>query len=201
MQGTIDDNVAHKMMDVINFFDSVLNVPEKSIQLQRVDNTGLDISYDPIDIETELKIEELLDVKTIQQYERALKSTETITNNYHINGSCVPGSDKLFVSVAGDFFPCEKTNECNLNMRIGSLKDGFDLDRIRYLMNIGYMNQERCKKCWAIRFCRMCCAHFDDGKSDLSETMFNSKCVLTQKEALKYIKAMLTTTRFEKQSG
>jgi uncharacterized protein len=175
-------------LQIVDFFKTVLGVSENSVRLQRIDDTGLEISYDPIDSSIEDKAEALLNSKNLTYYENVLKNRSAITANYHINGSCVPGSDKLFVSVDGEFFPCEKVNECNKNMQIGSLQNGFDFEKIKYLMNIGYMNQDNCKNCWAIRFCKMCCAHCDDGKSNLSETMLKNKCIATQNEALKYLK-------------
>ena len=55
-------------------------------------------------------------------------------------------------------------------------------------MNIGEFNIDNCKNCWAIRFCNVCCAHCDDGESNLSKTMLKSKCNNTQLTVLNYIK-------------
>ena len=175
-------------LDILDFFSKTLGVSETSVQLQRIDNTGLDISYDPVNPITNEDSERLLDAKTILHYEKVIKNKSRITQEYHINGSCVPGADKLFVSVDGNFFPCEKVNECNKNMQIGSLESGFDHEKIKYLMNIGYKNLDNCKKCWAIRFCKICCAQCDDGKSNLSETMLKNLCAITRKEALSFLK-------------
>ena len=73
-------------------------------------------------------------------------------------------------------------------MQIGSLESGFDYEKIKFLMNIGYKNQDNCKKCWAIRFCKICCAQCDDGKSNLSETMLKNICTITKKQALNFLK-------------
>lgn len=175
-------------LDILDFFSKTLGVSETSVQLQRIDNTGLDISYDPIDSITNENFEKVLDTKTFLHYKNVIKNKSQITQTYHINGSCVPGADKLFVSVDGKLFPCEKVNECNTNMQIGSLESGFDYEKIKFLMNIGYKNQDNCKKCWAIRFCKICCAQCDDGKSNLSETMLKNICTITKKQALNFLK-------------
>ena len=175
-------------MKIISYFETVLGVSSQSVQLQRINDSELNIAYDPIDREKEQQSDAILNSKGYAQFKRALANTDSITENYHINGSCVPGSDKLFVSVDGIFFPCEKVNESNDNMRIGSLEKGFDYDKVKYLMNIGYLNQEKCKRCWAIRFCNICCAHCDDGKSNLSKKMVEKKCNLIKKESLSFLK-------------
>jgi uncharacterized protein len=175
-------------MEILEYFEAVLGVPQERVQLQRIDDSGLDISYDPITPETDHLSESLINHKNMIYYENIISDTTPIHEHYHINGSCVPGADKLFVSVDGEFFPCEKVNECNKNMKIGSLDDGFFYDKIKYLMNIGYLNQENCKKCWAIRFCKICCAHCDDGASNLSEKLLINKCKITKKEVLRFLK-------------
>ena len=173
---------------IIDFYRNELDVPISNVQLQRIDDTGLNIAYDPFN-EIELQQNNIIfDSKMNFYYKSVLNSKEDITPCYHINGSCVPGANKLFVSVNGEFFPCEKVNECNKNMMIGSIKDGFDVNKIKFLMNIGEFNIDNCKNCWAIRFCNVCCAHCDDGESNLSKTMLKSKCNNTQLTVLNYIK-------------
>ncbi len=175
-------------IEILDYFKNVLKVPESAINLHYVDNTGLHIAFDPIDLTIEETAQEIMDSTMIRSMKKALNRKDNISAQYYLNGSCVPGSEKLFVSVDGDFYPCEKVNECNMNMKIGSLERGFDYDNIKHLMNHGYLNQDNCKKCWAIRFCNLCCAHCDDGKSPLSELMIKNKCVITQKEVLRFLK-------------
>lgn len=175
-------------LEVLNFFDKVLGVPKHNIQLQHVDITGLNIAFDPLDLDKYNEYEALFKSNDLTYFESVLSDNSSITSMYHLNGSCVPGSGKLFVTVDGRFFPCEKVNECNKNMQIGTLQEGFDLEKVKFLMNIGYLNQDNCKKCWAIRFCKICCAHCDDGESNLSEVMLKSKCKNTQNTVLKFLK-------------
>lgn len=174
--------------EILRFFNSFLGVDESMISLQQIDTTGINISFDPPSQDFGNPQKDLFGEKSESQFIRALRAKTEITQNFHINGSCVPGADKLFVNIDGVFFPCEKVNECNKNMQIGSLEKGFFTDQIKYLMNIGYIINEKCKCCWAIRFCKMCCAHFDDGESNLSKYMFDRKCSTTKTEALDYLK-------------
>lgn len=71
-------------------------------------------------------------------------------------GPCMPGILRLFVRWDGAFFPCERVNENLDYYQIGSVDDGFYLDRMRNLLNVGKLTEEECKKCWNLRNCMMC---------------------------------------------
>lgn len=178
-------------MDVYNFFETELNIFKDKIQIKNVDTTGLNIAFDPYESSINQQNRENIDFKTIQRYTHVLNDKSPITSHYHINGACVPGSEKLFVTVDGKFFPCEKVNESNENMQIGSLTKGFDYEKVKYLMNLGYMLENDCKKCWAIRFCNRCCANCDDGESSLSKTMLKNKCEQTKKDVCDFFKTVI----------
>lgn len=82
-------------------------------------------------------------------------------------GPCMPGQRRLFVNVEGNFFPCERVSEVSSVMNIGSLKNGFDLEKAKRLLNIGEITSENCRNCWAIRHCTAC-ARVADGGNILS---------------------------------
>lgn len=174
-------------IEIISFFENVLDFPHDKLRIQRVNTTGLNISFDPYNANYE-QDESFFDDETDIEYKEIINDKNCITPLYHINGSCVPGSSKLFVTVDGAFFPCEKINECNRNMQIGSLHTGFYYEKVKYLMNMGYINEENCRNCWAIRFCNRCCVHCDDGESNLSETMFSDLCHNRKNNALSFLK-------------
>lgn len=68
----------------------------------------------------------------------------------------MPGILRLFVRYDGVLFPCERVNE-NLDFyRIGSVEDGFDLERMRDILNIGKLTEEECKSCWNLQRCSIC---------------------------------------------
>lgn len=71
------------------------------------------------------------------------------------SGPCIPGKTKLFVDCFGNMYPCEKVNE-NAAMQIGSLDKGFDLEKIKALLNVSSLNADKCKKCWAFSLCNIC---------------------------------------------
>lgn len=74
----------------------------------------------------------------------------------HPGGPCQPGVLRLFVRYDGNFYPCERVNENLEYYRIGSLDEGFLLDRMKNLMNIGSLTEKECIECWNLRQCMMC---------------------------------------------
>lgn len=80
----------------------------------------------------------------------------------HHSGPCVPGIQRLFVSIDGTLYPCERVNEESEVMKIGSVFSGFLLEKGLSLLNIGKLTSESCKNCWALRLCTICAAFADD---------------------------------------
>ncbi len=78
-------------------------------------------------------------------------------------GTCISGRKKIFVSVDGEFFPCEKVNERSAVMKIGSLDEGLDFNNIKAQMNIAQLTPEECINCWAQRYCNICQKYVVDG--------------------------------------
>ncbi|MDO4175808.1 MAG: hypothetical protein Q4D42_13700, partial [Eubacteriales bacterium] len=81
-------------------------------------------------------------------------------------GPCVAGIRRLFVTVNGEFYPCERVNETSEFCRIGSLENGFELDKISDFINIGCMTEEQCKNCWNLNFCKICYSEIDTEHKD-----------------------------------
>ena len=94
----------------------------------------------------------------------------------HPGGPCVPGTQRLFVDIYGNFYPCERVNESSEVMRIGNISDGFYVDKIRDILNIGKVTEKSCKNCWAYRFCYLCAAAADDLKT-LSPERKSKRCL------------------------
>ena len=103
------------------------------------------------------------------------------TNPFNIGG--FGGVKKLFVNTNGDFFPCEKANECSRALLLGNVNDGINIDAVKKIYNIGEMNAEICKDCWAIKLCSCCAVNIDDGVQ-ISSHLQNKHCE-SQKEALR----------------
>lgn len=81
----------------------------------------------------------------------------------HPSGPCVPGMNRLFVTVDGEFFPCERVSEANTVFNIGNLDNGFKKDKIKKLLNIAKYTEKQCGSCWAMGYCESCAADTGDG--------------------------------------
>lgn len=103
---------------------------------------------------------------SFSQFKSIMYTTRNISHrlpeSYHPAGPCIPGARKLFVDTDGNFYPCERVSEVSEHMIIGNTNEGFDLEKIERLLNVGKVTEEECKKCWGLRFCGQCCATADD---------------------------------------
>ncbi len=100
---------------------------------------------------------------SIRRYEKHMKHISSLPDKTMHGGPCIPGQARLFVNADGDFYPCERVSELSDSMRIGSLKDGFDLNKVKSLLNIGQLTAEQCINCWAINHCGTCAKKADGG--------------------------------------
>jgi uncharacterized protein len=99
---------------------------------------------------------------SLKQLNDKLKPTEALPDKFHHSGPCVPGALRLFMDVNGDFFPCERVSEASKTMKIGNVNTGFEIEKVRKILNIGTLTQDQCKNCWAVRFCGLCASFADD---------------------------------------
>ncbi len=106
---------------------------------------------------------------------KQLVPVKELNDKMHHGGPCIPGAQRLFINVEGELFPCERVNETSKLMRIGDLVNGFDMEKVRNILNIGSITEGNCKECWAIRFCGLCAAAADDS-TELSDTKKLSHC-------------------------
>lgn len=98
---------------------------------------------------------------------RLMQPIRRLPHTMSPGGPCIAGEHRLFVSCDGDFFPCEKVSELSKPMRIGSLREGPDLDHILGLVNVAELTAGECRECWAFRLCSSC-ARFADELESLS---------------------------------
>lgn len=74
-----------------------------------------------------------------------------------INGCCIPGLKKIFVSTTGEYHPCEKVGNAIL---MGDVDKGINIDYIFNTMNTYIENSEKeCLKCWGAKLCGVCFAN------------------------------------------
>lgn len=100
---------------------------------------------------------------------------KSIPEKGHHGGPCIPGGQRLFIDINGNFFPCERVSESSEVMKVGHVDEGFYLDKVDSLLNVGRLTEDKCKNCWAFRFCTLCAAAADDLK-ELSAQRKMSRC-------------------------
>lgn len=71
--------------------------------------------------------------------------------------TCIPGTRRTFVSVDGDYWPCERVQNSEY-LKIGNIKQGFNVDKIQQLLS-DWINLTRyeCKRCWCLPLCAIPC--------------------------------------------
>lgn len=95
---------------------------------------------------------------TLERLSKKLTNHSAVSEVMNPSGQCIAGTVRLFLNADGNFYPCEKSSEASEELKIGSLEEGFDVEKVRKITNIAQLNQERCKNCWSIRLCGMCAA-------------------------------------------
>lgn len=119
----------------------------------------------------------------ISKISQGLVTQKILPEKCHPSGPCIPGTQRLFMTVDGSFYPCEKISETSELMRIGHVDTGFDIDKARKVLNVGKVNEEGCKNCWAIRLCSICAALLDNTEKEFSKER-KEKCCKRIKAAL-----------------
>ena len=79
------------------------------------------------------------------------------TNSLQLQLTCPMGFDNLMLSAKGEFLICHKVDD---GMPIGDCRTGLDFER---LVDLNYqynsaINNDECKNCWIVNFCRVCAA-------------------------------------------
>lgn len=117
------------------------------------------------------------------------REMKELGDNAPSQGQCIIGDKSLSINVDGQFNICTQLPD---SVNIGNLDDGFDVEGINKLYyELDEFLAERCKNCWAIRFCYKCLKHLNkDGKLD--EGLFQEFCSIKKesisKEVQDYIK-------------
>lgn len=92
----------------------------------------------------------------------------------HHGGACIPGVKRLFVTVDGEFYPCEKVSESAEKTHIGNLEKGFDLEAIQYLLNLEKLTEEKCHNCWAYSLCSVCARCVEETQENTKKSLEKS---------------------------
>lgn len=93
---------------------------------------------------------------------------------YGMNGCCVPGARKIYVTVKGDYLVCEKMGP---SPRIGNVYDGIDVEQIKkyYVERFRKEAVKYCGECWAINLCNICYTECYD-EDDINFNKRHKRC-------------------------
>lgn len=105
--------------------------------------------------------------------------------NYYLNGCCVPGARKQYISVDGTILMCERIG---MAPSLGNVEAGINIERINDL----YVNEYEkkclasCSECWALQLCSICYVQaFSGDQIDIEKK--NRNCFLMRKRILEFL--------------
>lgn len=183
----IDENT----QSIYDFFYKEFNKPEETINVINADLHGIDYFYSGINIAQNALVKGYVydnPDRALEQFKEAYNDKRKTGEKWMYRSNCIPGAQHLLINTLGDFYPCERVPEVH-DAKIGDLKNGFDFDKINMALNIHSVSGEKCKKCWAIRYCNMCICHCIDPTTEkISCSTKEHNCALTKSETLKMLK-------------
>lgn len=105
-----------------------------------------------IDLDPEMQAE----LKSIMEIMIRLNN-QPFTGLLNLSASCYMGFGGLFVSSTGEYHICERSD---FTMPIGMMSDGIHTEKLLDLYGkyFDVINSERCRNCWAHRYCKFCAA-------------------------------------------
>ena len=110
-------------------------------------------------------------------------------------GQCLPGIQRFFVTVDGKFFPCERVDEESSELCIGDLKNGFDLENAKKILNVAKITEKECRECWCYKMCSQCVAKAgENGKIEAANRL--KWCKQSRENAEEYIKNYIVLKNF-----
>lgn len=76
-------------------------------------------------------------------------------SKYHFNGCCIPFSRRTYVTVDGNFLPCEKIGTAPFG---GNVFSGINIEAVKkyYVDNFAAEIKKYCQDCWAVNLCGQC---------------------------------------------
>ncbi len=90
------------------------------------------------------------------------RSNLPIPGEMGLNACCAPGVRKLYVTVKGEYLPCERMM---YDYVIGHIDTGVSHELVDNLYkDLGETVKDRCVNCWAIRLCSLCFTHMLEKK-------------------------------------
>ncbi|AFS77135.1 radical SAM domain-containing protein [Gottschalkia acidurici 9a] len=81
--------------------------------------------------------------------------TDEPVSQYRMNGCCIPGARRTYVTTEGKYMPCERLGS---SPKIGDVYNGINIDEVRnhYVDSFRKEALKYCGNCWAIHLCTFC---------------------------------------------
>ena len=111
----------------------------------------------------------------VKRKESKYGTRRELPEKFHHSGPCIPGTFRLFLTVDGDFYPCERVSEISKLAKLGNIDTGIDVEAAKKMLNVELFSTEKCRECWAYSNCEVCIAFIDDTE-EFSEKLLNSQC-------------------------
>lgn len=107
----------------------------------------------------------LIEKELVRLVQRRIYSSPP--ERYYLNGCCVPGARKQYISVDGSIMLCERVGTAP---EIGNVATGIEFEKVRkiYVEDYASKSLPLCSKCWAVQLCSLCYAQcFSKGQIDM----------------------------------
>ena len=174
--------------ELLVFFQS-LGKSEKDIHKLDVSLNGIDYLYsEDIDL-TDIN-HSGYDVKKEDIKKKNIYNDKSpIPSIWHHNGPCIP-LNRILVNTEGKIAICEKVE----SLIIGDIEQGINVELTKKYLNIGKVTEEKCKKCWAMRFCNMCimnCLDIDNHEINIDRK--NNECNRVKNDTMSFFKRCIVS--------
>ncbi len=147
-----------------DLFESIDNLWKSDVNM--IDLFPTEYFMNSRDKSDEINKGEILDIRNYDfAYKNMLKGMKKYYNSFSgpacsncilPGGFCIPGVRKDFVTTDGRIIVCEKVDESQEIFEIGDVYNGIDINKIKRLVDETLKSVEKCKYCWAAKFCKIC---------------------------------------------
>ena len=174
---------------ITEFFDHTELIPKHAVQYHEVEETNLKnqewvhyqnafrLNRKYMYLKALMYLAGMLEEKQVDQMFRTtcvmkqkffdgLKKGRYMRKSVHHGGPCIPGMRKIFVSVDGTFYPCEKVVENESAFSIGNLDEGLCIPKMEPILNLGRLTEKQCINCPALQNCEICVARIEGGDKE-----------------------------------
>ncbi|SDG07942.1 uncharacterized protein SAMN04488542_12558 [Fontibacillus panacisegetis] len=100
------------------------------------------------------------------------------TQAFSMNGCCIPGGRRLYITVNGELAICERLGPSPF---IGTVNEGLDYEKINKHYITDFMNEatKYCNDCWAVNICNLCYIKCYDSDG-INMSYRHKSCILTR---------------------